>query len=63
MTEPADDRTAESAAMIDTPVEGDPADLAGVAASGTADRMHDEVDQIAQDADPDGPGHGPASDG
>lgn len=52
------DRTTESADMIESPLEGDPADLAGTAADGTADKMHDEVDQIAEDADTTSAGHG-----
>jgi len=56
------DRTTESADMIESPLEGDPADLAGTAADGTADKMHDEVDQIAEDADTTSAGHGPVQD-
>jgi hypothetical protein len=40
----------------------DPADPVGDAASDAADSMHDEVDGIAEDADPDGVGHGPTPD-
>jgi hypothetical protein len=36
----------------------DPGDVAGEDAADAADTMHDEVDSIAQDADPDGLGHG-----
>ncbi len=45
------DRATESADMIESPAEGDPADLAGTAASDTAGKMHDEVDEIADEAD------------
>ena len=55
---PADDRTAESADLVTDPPANDPADLSGSAGEATADQMHDEVDEIAEDADPDGPGHG-----
>ena len=58
---PADDRTAESADLVTDPPSGDPADLSGSAGEATADQMHDEVDDIAEEADPDGPGHGPAT--
>lgn len=52
-------RTTESADMIETPTEDDPADLAGSAASGTAEKMHDEVDEIAEGTGATTPGHGP----
>lgn len=60
---PNDDRLAESADMVEEPTEGDPADLTQTAAGETADRMHDEVDEIAEQGDPDGTaaGHGPTS--
>lgn len=45
------DRTTESAGMIESPAEGDPADLAGTAASDTAGTMHDEVDEVDEIAD------------
>jgi hypothetical protein len=39
----------------------DPADPVGDAASSAVDDMHGEVDEIAEEADPDGVGHGPAA--
>jgi hypothetical protein len=56
---PDPDRTADSADMVTEPPAADPADLAGVAATGTAEQMHDEVDGIAESADAVAPGHGP----
>lgn len=41
------DRTTESADMVETPPEGDPADLIGTAAGGTADKMHGEPVPVA----------------
>jgi hypothetical protein len=40
----------------------DPSDAAGEDAADAADKMHDEVDDIAKDADPQGLGHGPSAD-
>ncbi|MEJ7702492.1 MAG: hypothetical protein WKF47_01885 [Geodermatophilaceae bacterium] len=54
-------RMNESADMVEIPAEGDPADLTQTAAEGTADKMHDEVDQIAEDADATSAGHGPVT--
>ncbi len=56
------ERTTESADMIETPTEGDPADLARTAATGTAEKMHDEVDEIAEGTGATTPGHGPDDD-
>lgn len=55
-SEPGDGRLAESADMIVDPDPDDPADLAGAAAEETVDHLHDEVDQLAADADPTGTG-------
>jgi hypothetical protein len=39
----------------------DAGDAAGGDASSAAEQSHDEVDQLAEAADPDGPGHGPTA--
>lgn len=60
---PDEGRLAESADMVEEPSEGDPADLTQTAAGDTADKMHDEVDDIADSGDPAGTaaGHGPTT--
>jgi hypothetical protein len=52
---PADDRTDESADMVEES-PGGAADLTGAAADATAEKMHGESDEIAEDAGL--PGHG-----
>jgi len=60
---PDEDRLAESTDMLEEPSDSDPADLTQSAAGGTADKMHGEVDEIADSGDPGGTaaGHGPST--
>ena len=55
---PGPSRTADSAELVSDLSDDDPADLAGAASSDAADGMHAQVDEIAENADPDAPGHG-----
>ena len=53
----ADDRMTESADMLANEDPGDPTDLTSNTAQETADKMHGEVDEIAEGAT--SAGHGP----
>ena len=52
--------TADARDLFEPLPDVDPGDTSGREASEAAEHSHDEVDQLAEDADPDGPGHGPA---
>ncbi len=44
------------------PGDADAADLTGASSDEFASAMHEETDEIAEQADPEGPGHGPTED-